>query len=246
MIFRCVDVDISQANKGDGKLTWIEFEAGMNKLCDDLGAAQFSKKDLYSILKYMDPNGDGDLTHHEVVDGFSRVKDMSVFKRTKIDSGPIVPYLQEFMKSTQVRIRDVYNLLDVRNSKSIKLEDLCMGLERMSKDNANEHNILYESGGSEVGSNEEFFHDRSVFISKSPCLSLSSKSKSRTTTNNVGTCHAANYSLTNNFELPVLSPSFRQSTSYQRALNKDTRVYQDWMNQFDRKLQNGFIMMSNI
>eukprot|EP00602_Paraphysomonas_sp_CaronLab_P007025 CAMPEP_0185026868 /NCGR_PEP_ID=MMETSP1103-20130426/11415_1 /TAXON_ID=36769 /ORGANISM="Paraphysomonas bandaiensis, Strain Caron Lab Isolate" /LENGTH=367 /DNA_ID=CAMNT_0027560599 /DNA_START=59 /DNA_END=1159 /DNA_ORIENTATION=+ len=125
------EVDTSQANKGDGKLTWLEFETGMNKLCEDLGASLFTKHDLTIMLKYLDPNGDGDLSYQEVSKGFRRIHRTADCKAIMMSSGPIIPYLQDFMRDRQIRVRDLFNFLDIKNKKAISLEVLCEGIERV-------------------------------------------------------------------------------------------------------------------
>ena len=135
------EVDTSQNNKGDGKLTWAEFEAGMEKLCTDLGAAVFPKPDLQVMLKYMDPNGDGDLSAAEVKRAFQRIQKPAEASQVLSDAGPIIPYILQFCKDRQIRIRDYFNFLDTNKSKIITIDKLLYGLEKMhlSKNDPREH-----------------------------------------------------------------------------------------------------------
>lgn len=137
------EVDTSQNNKGDGKLTWAEFEAGMEKLCADLGAAVFPKPDLLVMLKYMDPNGDGDLSAAEVKRAFQRIQKPAEASQVLSDAGPIIPYILQFCKDRQIRIRDYFNFLDTNKSKIITVDKLLYGLEKMhlSKNDPREHLI---------------------------------------------------------------------------------------------------------
>jgi hypothetical protein len=125
-------VDTSQANKGDGKLTRLEFETGMAKTCEELGATLFLKHELQSMLKYMDPNGDGDLSYMEVQNGFEKIHKTSVSSDVILKSGPIMLYLLDFMHEQQIRVRDLFNFMDLKNRKVVELQNLCDGMDRIA------------------------------------------------------------------------------------------------------------------
>lgn len=263
-------VDTSQANKGDGKLTWLEFEAGMNNLCSDLGAQLFSKHDLIVMLKYLDPNGDGDLSYHEVTKGFTRIHQMADCKAIILESSPIIPYLQEFMRERQIRVRDLFNFLDIKNKKSVTLEVFCEGIARVASfvsPETSEQQAIQE----ELKEDEE---EQSLSLTvPSPSLHSNTHSPSPPKSADSSFMKKKNHRelairskihlppvkhrSANSLEAPSLSPShLKTSTSfgsqqssqkgYERQVKKQFREYDDWLKQFDRKLQNGLILMSKM
>jgi hypothetical protein len=270
-------VDTSQANKGDGKLTWLEFEAGMNNLCSDLGAQPFSKHDLILMLKYLDPNGDGDLSYHEVTKGFARIHQMADCKAIILDSGPIVPYLQDFMKERQIRVRDLFNFLDIKNKKSVTLEVFCEGVARVASFISPESSEQLVNQEEEVNEEEEIqalsltvpsptLHSSShspspprtadsSFMKKKLHRELVSRSKihlppvkNQNQSRNLHESSSFSGSSPSHLHSSASFGYSQQSSQrgYERQVKKQFREYDDWLKQFDRKLQNGLILMSKM
>lgn len=241
------EVDTSQANNGDGKLTWLEFETGMNKLCDDLGASQFSKHDLTVILKYMDPNGDGDLSYHEVQKGFKRIHQPADCLTILEASGPIMPYLQEFMRQRQIRVRDLFNFFDIKNKKVITLEGFCDGLERVSVFMPPPTTPRTQQAQTQAPKSADSTSEKNRFgdveisydnyrnlppLKKNGRVSPSKKKLLGSSSSNL-------------LLSPVQSPT-RHEGDYRKKVRKHFRVYDDWLKQFDRKLQNGLVLMTKM
>jgi hypothetical protein len=240
------EVDTSQANKGDGKLTWLEFESGMNKLCDDLGASQFSKHDLTVILKYMDPNGDGDLSYHEVQKGFKRIHQPADCLTILETSGPIVPYLQEFMRDRQIRVRDLFNFFDIKNKKVITLESFCDGMERVSifmvppaSPRPQQQSRAPAPKSADAAAKRNKFGDVEITYDNYRNLPPLKKKSSSTSRKKQG------MSSSTLLLSPVASPT-RHEGDYKKKVGKHFRVYDDWLKQFDRKLQNGLVLMTKM
>lgn len=123
----------------DCKLTWSEFEAGMQKLCTDLGGAMFSKNGLLAMLRYMDPFCLGELTAPEVKAAFKRIKLPSKSGEILSEAGEVFTFLQEFIQKRAVRVQDMFNLFDYDRMKSIDFRNFCFGVDRLK--------ILLLSGG---------------------------------------------------------------------------------------------------
>ena len=240
------EVDTSQANKGDGKLTWLEFEAGMNKLCLDLGAASFSKHDLNVILKYMDPNGDGDLSYQEVSRGFRRIHLPADCQKVLEDSGPILPYLQDFMGDRQIRVRDLFNFFDIRNKKIITFDVLCDGIERVAVCMPPPSPTSHDPSCSTVPRSATAVFERSNDIGESKvsfekCKTLPPlKDKPKSTSRKCAPLNGTDILLS-----PV-STKCRTERDYRRQVQRHFRMYDDWLKQFDRKLQNGLVLMTKM
>jgi hypothetical protein len=252
-------MDTSQANKGDGKLTRLEFETGMARTCEELGATKFLKHELQSMVKYMDPNGDGDLSYMEVQSGFEKIHRTSESSDIILKSGPIMLYLLDFMHEQQIRVRDLFNFMDLKNRKVVELENLCDGLDRIaaflkpSQALIEEYSSLKRNLGpiAPVNSLEEA---DSVHVAKPRKKKLlitqqerANKSQSESTLPGVNTrrsASASNINLDGGF-VP-LSPIRRTQKEYDKQVKKNFSLYNDWMHQFDRKLHNGLIMMSKM
>lgn len=247
-------VDTSQANKGDGKLTRMEFETGMARTCNELGATLFLKHELQSMIKYMDPNGDGDLSYMEVQNGFEKIHKSSESSDIILKSGPIMLYLLDFMHDQQIRVRDLFNFMDLKNRKVVELENLCDGLDRVaaflqpSQTLIEEYSSLKRNLGSvpPVSSLEEadavhvpLTRKKKLLITQQPGSGGSGSLSSVDLRRNVSAS-----SLNTGF-VP-LSPIRRSQKDYNKQVKKNFSLYNDWMHQFDRKLHNGLIMMSKM
>jgi hypothetical protein len=115
----------------DCKLSWSEFEAGMNKLCKDLGGAMFSKSGLQSMLRYMDPSCNGELTAPEVKAAFKRIKLPSVSSVILEESGPVFTCIQDYILFRVVRVPDVFSIFDIDNCGKISLQQFAAGVEKI-------------------------------------------------------------------------------------------------------------------
>lgn len=115
----------------DCKLTWSEFETGMQKLCSDLGGAMFSRNGLLAMLRYMDPLCLGELTAPEVKAAFKRIKLPSKSGVILTEAGDVFTFMQTFVQHRAVRVQDLYGIFDVYRAKVISLKDFCVGIERL-------------------------------------------------------------------------------------------------------------------
>lgn len=115
----------------DCKLSWSEFEAGMNKLCKDLGGAMFSKSGLQCMLRYMDPSCNGELTAPEVKTAFKRIKQPSVSSVILEESGPVFTCIQDYILFRVVRVPDLFSTFDVDNCGKITLHQFSVGVAKI-------------------------------------------------------------------------------------------------------------------
>ena len=247
-------MDTSQANKGDGKLTRIEFEAGMAKTCTELGATLFHKHELQSMIKYMDPNGDGDLSYMEVQSGFERIHGPSDSSEVISKSGPIMLYLLDFLHDQQIRVRDLFNFMDLKNKKVVELPNLCYGMDRIaaflqpSEALIEEYDSLKRDLGpvSRIGSLKEADSVHAPPPRKKKQLLKNDQTASSTTLPQVNTRKNMSASATFSSGFVPLSPIRRTQKDYDKEVQKNFSVYNEWIHQFDRKLRNGLIMMSKM
>jgi hypothetical protein len=115
----------------DLSLTWSEFEAGMEKLCKDLGGAMFSKNGLVCMLRYMDQNCVGELSPADVKSAFKRIKLPSKSVVILTESGPVMNLLQQYMNQRAARVQDLFNIIDSNKSNNVTLPIFCVAIERI-------------------------------------------------------------------------------------------------------------------
>jgi len=253
-------MDTSQANKGDGKLTRLEFETGMARTCEELGATLFLKHELQSMVKYMDPNGDGDLSYMEVQNGFEKIHRSSESSDVILKSGPIMLYLLDFMHDQQIRVRDLFNFMDLRNKKVVEIENLCDGLDRIAAFLKPNQALIEEYGALKrhlgpVPPVNSLAEADSVHVARprKKKLLITQQERANTTQSeatlpdvNNRRSHSASASNMNPGGFVPLSPIRRTQKEYDKQVKKNFSVYNEWMHQFDRKLHNGLIMMSKM
>ena len=251
-------VDTSQANKGDGKLTPLEFETGMARTCHELGATLFLKHELQSMIKYMDPNGDGDLSYMEVQYGFEKIHKSSESSDIILQSGPIMLYLLDFMHDQQIRVRDLFNFMDLKNRKVVELQNLCDGIDRIAAFLQPNQTLIEEYGSLKrnlgpIKPVSSLAEADSVHVplarKKKRSHAQQEKRGSQGGTGglpNVNTRRSASANSLSTGGFMPLSPIRRTQKDYDKQVKKNFSLYNDWMHQFDRKLHNGLIMMSKM
>lgn len=249
-------MDTSQANRGDGKLTRLEFEAGMNKTCQELGASLFLKHELQAMIKYMDPNGDGDLSYKEVQSGFDKIHRTSESTEVILKSGPIMLYLLDFMHEQQIRVRDLFNFMDLKNRKVVEMQDLCSALDRIAAFLKPSQSLIEEYGQMKrnlgpmkpVRSLDEADNIHASPPPKKKVVLPKANSFKQTLPGaalpsiNTG----ATWSSTDRSGFVPMSPVKRTPKQYDKHVKKKFRQHNAWIDQFDRKLQNGLIIMSKM
>ena len=252
-------MDTSQANKGDGKLTRLEFDTGMAKTCDELGATPFLKHELQSMLKYMDPNGDGDLSYMEVQHGFWKIHESSESSDVIFKSGPIMLYLLDFMHDQQIRVRDLFNFMDLKNKKVVEFQNLCDGMDRISAFLQPSQALIaeYTSLKRDLGpihAMSSLKEANSVHVAIPRQKKLLVTQQARADQERGGVLPDVNHSrrsvsassTTNSAGFIPHSPIRRTQKDYDKQVQKNFSLYNDWMHQFDTKLHNGLIMLSKM
>ena len=116
----------------DCRLTWSEFEAGMNKLCSDLGGAMFSKSGLVAMLRYMDPSCVGELTAPDVKAAFKRIKLPSVSSMILEKSGPVFMLMQDFVMYKMITVDILFRIFDTDHVNFIGLRQFAEGIKHIS------------------------------------------------------------------------------------------------------------------
>lgn len=89
---------------------------------------EFSASEQKDLFQFMDPNGDGSLDESEFMDALRRAKAQpDAVEKEAVASG-IMQHLEEFMVKRQLRVSDLFALLDADKSGFISFAELKQGL----------------------------------------------------------------------------------------------------------------------
>ncbi len=116
--------------KSDGRVTNLELRQGLAEMTASKLYREytFSEEDLTNLLRYMDPNGDGDLDVKEVEDAIRRAHLDDAASAVEAEAGQIMQKLEEFMNEKHMRVIDLFNVLDEDGSGEITIYELRKGL----------------------------------------------------------------------------------------------------------------------
>jgi Ca2+-binding EF-hand superfamily protein len=116
---------------GDGKLSPMELRDGINRLCDSSGLPRWKHTEYSVLVRYMDPNADGDITEEELLGAFERIEDTETEDSLKLRIKrliPIVLQLEQMMVSKKMRMKDLFMSIDTDKSGTVSLEELQQAL----------------------------------------------------------------------------------------------------------------------
>jgi len=137
----------------DGLISALELKQGLGRMASSLitnkqrrrrrkdgsiNPYEFSTRDIVCLMRYMDPNGDGDLTLEEVEDAFERAKQPPEAVQIQSECGQVLKDLWEQMKVHNMRVVDLFSMLDVDGSGSINTCELEKGIRKLNEKPAQE------------------------------------------------------------------------------------------------------------
>ncbi|GMI30610.1 hypothetical protein TrCOL_g2221 [Triparma columacea] len=131
-------VDKNAAGKGDGKLGTLEIKAGIKSLADTIVGKQqkFTEDELITLIRYLDPSGDNELTLDEIKEGIKRSKQTPKAIRDARKAGAIMCRMTDFMDENKMTIKNLFQFIDKDRSGHIVLDELREGLTEMSTSGA--------------------------------------------------------------------------------------------------------------
>ena len=89
---------------------------------------EFSASEQRDLFQFMDPNGDGSLDEAEFMDALRRAKAQPDATEKEAVASGIMQHLEEFMAKRQLRVSDLFALLDADKSGFISFAELKKGL----------------------------------------------------------------------------------------------------------------------
>jgi Ca2+-binding EF-hand superfamily protein len=128
-------IDVSQGGKGDGRVTLLELKAGLRRQTAprEMAKHRFSAYELAAMMRFLDPNGDGDLDLRELRDAIRRTRLTDTEKKKERHLAHMMLMLDGAMRQRQLRIKDLFFKLDADRSGTINLAELTPELERLTK-----------------------------------------------------------------------------------------------------------------
>lgn len=91
------------------------------------------RQDLHALLKYLDPNGDGDISVCEMKLAFKNLHLSLKSQRVVDGAGPIITRMVEYMKEKQLTVKDLFTLIDSDRSMTISCDELFRAMNTFFK-----------------------------------------------------------------------------------------------------------------
>lgn len=132
------EMDQSQLGKGDGRITRFELERGLAEMCTGKAFEymRFTSDELRTLVRYVDPNGDGDIAPNELNDAMRRFNSDHKELELEHQAAAIMEKLETFMDQRQLRVKDLFLQLDEDHSGEISFKELQRGLVAMAAPSA--------------------------------------------------------------------------------------------------------------
>jgi Ca2+-binding EF-hand superfamily protein len=113
-----------------GTISALELKKGLTHL-----GAGFDATEVDLIMKFLDPDSDGELKYSEVVDGFRKLHSKTPEEERREKVGEIMIRVEDLMKEKGMRMLNVFQDLDKESTGYVSREDLMAGLLKMKEPN---------------------------------------------------------------------------------------------------------------
>ena len=91
----------------------------------------WKRADMYTLLKYLDPNGDGDVSAEEMQLAFRNLHGGLQSEKLMQEAGPIVSRLVDYLQSSRLKVKDLFRLIDTDRSGTISSKELFDAMKSM-------------------------------------------------------------------------------------------------------------------
>jgi len=141
-------VDKSSSGFSNDKVTLPNLRRCLKALCKKTSRAKdvdvhFNEIELDSLMMFMDPNADGSLDFMEVQDAFRRLELDPEAMRSERTAGRIMKRLGDDLRKRNLRIGDLFRMIDTDESGYITSDELRDFLNNF--DAASTHNFIQDS-----------------------------------------------------------------------------------------------------
>lgn len=99
----------------------------------DVEVPHWRRQDLHALLRYLDPNGDGDISVCEMKLAFKNLHLSPESHRVVEDAGPIIRRMVEYMHEKQLTVKDLFTLIDTDRSMTISTDELFRAMNTFFK-----------------------------------------------------------------------------------------------------------------
>lgn len=121
-------MDSAGDSEGNGSISSMELRKGLKLLVGK--RRRFTENEIVDLIRYMDPNADGDLTLEEVEIAVARSNEGdSEEVRITEENHRVLCRLEEHMKKKGIRLTDLFEEMDEGGDKIISPEELAEGLK---------------------------------------------------------------------------------------------------------------------
>ncbi|GMH65710.1 hypothetical protein TrST_g194 [Triparma strigata] len=120
-------VDV-HAEEPTGTISALELRKGLTHL-----GAGFDETEIGLIMRFMDPNSDGELSFSEVKDAFRKLHEKTEAELVEEKVGGILMRIEDFMKEKGLRMLNVFQEMDEDGSGAVTGDELIKGLLRLKE-----------------------------------------------------------------------------------------------------------------
>ena len=121
-----------KSGKGDSRLTMSEVEEMLLDMSTKRPELEnFTYDDVRELVKFMDPNFDGNISKSEFKDAFARGRLPPNVLHVEYQSSLIVEKIERYMVEKKLRVKDVFKVLDTDSDDRVTLKEFRLGVESL-------------------------------------------------------------------------------------------------------------------
>ena len=123
-----------QGTRPKGVLSTYELRAGFKRMAESSkDSMKFTQTDLINLLRYVDPNGDGDLSFDELEDALRRINHKSEEEKYRDYIFDILRRIEDVAKSNGSMIMTVFFNLDTDGSGEVSMDEFIDGVMALKR-----------------------------------------------------------------------------------------------------------------
>ena len=99
----------------------------------------WKRSDIHALLKFLDPNSDGDISAEELQLAFQHLHGEMHSRQLMAEAGPVVRRLVDYLHTTHLTVKDLFRLIDTDRSETISAQELFIAMKSMRSTVAPDH-----------------------------------------------------------------------------------------------------------